>query len=256
MKLLNKTAIVTGSRRGIGKAIALALAKEGANVVVTDVSQEDCQKVAAEIQNAGGKAMAIKCDISSKSEVLAMVDKTVSEFGRVDILVNNAATGVIKPFVRLTEEDWDRTFAVNVRGAFLCSQAAAKNMIKNGGGRIINISSVASGGGGGAPPLMASYVASKGGLKSLSQAMAVELAVFGINVNVICPGTIDSGAVPESMKTRSLKTVPQGRLGRPEEIANMVVFLASPDCRLHQRKRYHCGRRRFPGSDIERSSAL
>ena len=228
MKLHDKTAIVTGSRRGIGKAIALALAKEGARVVVTDVSQEDCQKVAAEIQNAGGKALAIKCDISEKSEVLAMVDQTVSAFGRVDILVNNAATGVIKPFVRLTEEDWDRTFAVNVRGAFLCSQAAAKNMIKNGGGRIINISSVASGGGGGAPPLMASYVASKGGLKSLSQAMAVELAVFGINVNVICPGTIDSGAVPESMKTRALKTVPQGRLGRPEEIANMVAFLASP----------------------------
>jgi 3-oxoacyl-[acyl-carrier protein] reductase len=228
MNLLNKTAIVTGSRRGIGKAIALALAKEGANVVITDVSQEDCQKVADEIQNAGGKALATKCDISHKSEILAMVESTISRFGRVDILVNNAASGVIKPFVRLTEEDWDHTFAVNLKGAFLCSQAVARNMIKNGGGRIINISSVASGGGGGAPPLMAPYVASKGGLKSLSEALAVELAAFGINVNVICPGTIDSGAVPESMKNRSLKTVPQGRLGRPEEIANMVVFLASP----------------------------
>ena len=228
MKLLNKTAIVTGSRRGIGKAIALALAKEGANVVITDVNQEDCQKVADEIQNAGGKALATRCDISSKSEVLAMVESTISRFGRVDILVNNAASGVIKPFVRLTEEDWDHTFAVNLKGAFLCSQAVARNMIKNGGGRIINISSVASGGGGGAPPLMAPYVASKGGLKSLSEALAVELAAFGINVNVICPGTIDSGAVPESIKSRSLKTVPQGRLGRPEEIANMVVFLASP----------------------------
>lgn len=229
MKLLNKTAIITGSRRGIGKAIALALAKEGASVVISDVSQEDCQKVATEIQNAGGKAVAIRCDISSKAEILSMVDKVISEFGRVDILVNNAAIGVIKPFVRLTEEDWDCIFAVNLRGAFLCSQAVAKNMIKCGGGRIINISSVASGGGGGAPPLMASYVASKGGLKSLSQAMAVELAAFGINVNVICPGTIDSGAVPDSMKARSLKTVPQGRLGRPEEIASAVTFLASPD---------------------------
>ncbi len=229
MKLLGKTAIVTGSRRGIGKAIALGLAKEGANVVICDVSQEDCQKVADEIRAAGGKALATQCDITVKSEILAMVDKTVAEFGRVDILVNNAASGVIKPFVRLTEEDWDHTFAVNVRGAFLCSQAVARNMIKNGGGRIINISSVASGGGGGAPPLMAPYVASKGGLKSLSEAMAVELATFGINVNVICPGTIDSGAVPESMKARSLKTVPKGRLGRPEEIANMVVYLASDD---------------------------
>jgi NAD(P)-dependent dehydrogenase (short-subunit alcohol dehydrogenase family) len=229
MKLLNKTAIVTGSRRGIGKAIALSLAKEGANVIICDVSQEECQKVADEIHAAGGKALAIKCDVTTKTEILTMVDKTISEFGRVDILVNNAATGVIKAFVRLTEEDWDRTFAVNVRGAFLCSQAAAKNMIKNGGGRIINISSVASGGGGGATPLMAPYIASKGGLKSLTEAMAIELAVFGINVNAICPGTIDSGAVPESMKERSLKTVPKGRMGRPEEIANMVVYLASPE---------------------------
>jgi meso-butanediol dehydrogenase / (S,S)-butanediol dehydrogenase / diacetyl reductase len=229
MKLLDKTAIVTGSRRGIGKAIALALAQEGARVVICDLNLEDCRKVAGEIQATGGQALPIQCDVSSKTEILAMVDSAVSEFGRVDILVNNAATGVIKPFVRLTEEDWDRTFSVNVRGAFLCSQAAARNMIKNGGGRIINIASVASGGGGGAPPLMAPYVASKGSLKSLSEAMAVELANFGINVNVICPGTIDSGAVPESMKARSLKTVPRGRLGRPEEIASLVVYLASPE---------------------------
>ncbi len=220
---------MTGSRRGIGKAIALALAKEGANVVISDVSQEDCQKVADEINAVGGKALAIKCDVSVKAEVQEMVAKTIAEFGRVDILVNNAAYGVIKPFVRMTEEDWDRVFAVNVKGAFLCSQAVVRNMIKNGGGRIINISSVASGGGGGAPPLMAAYVASKGGLKSLSEAMAVELAAFGINVNAICPGTIDSGAVPESMKERSLKIIPKGRLGVPEDIANMVVFLASPE---------------------------
>jgi NAD(P)-dependent dehydrogenase (short-subunit alcohol dehydrogenase family) len=229
MRLEGKTAIVTGSRRGIGKAIAQALAKEGAKVVVSDVSQEDCQKVADNIKAAGGKALAIKCDVSIKAEVQEMVTKTISEFGKVDILVNNAAVGVIKPFVRITEEDWDRTFAVNVKGAFLCSQAVAKNMIKNGEGRIISISSVASGGGGGATALMAAYIASKGGLKSLTEAMAVELATFGINVNAICPGTIDSGAVPESMKERSLRTVPKGRLGRPEEIAYMVVFLASPE---------------------------
>jgi 3-oxoacyl-[acyl-carrier protein] reductase len=229
LKLLNKTAIVTGSRRGIGKAIALALAQEGANVVICDVSLEDCRNVTAEILAAGGKSIAIRCDITSKTEVLMMMEQTINEFGRVDILVNNAATGVIKPFVRLTEEEWDRTLAVNLKGAFLCSQAAAKNMIKNGDGRIINISSVASGGGGGAPPLMAPYVASKGGLKALSEALAVELAIFNINVNAICPGTIDSGSVPESMKAKALKTVPKGRLGRPEEIASMVVFLAGPE---------------------------
>jgi NAD(P)-dependent dehydrogenase (short-subunit alcohol dehydrogenase family) len=229
MRLEGKTAIVTGSRRGIGKAIALALAEEGARVVVTDVDQGDCQKVADAIIAAGGKALAVKCDISQKAEVQEMVARAIAEFGRVDILINNAAVGVIKPFVRITEEDWDRTFAVNVKGAFLCSQAAAKNMIKNGEGRIVNISSVASGGGGGATPLMAAYIASKGGLKSLTEAMAVELATFGINVNAICPGTIDSGVVPESMKERSLRTVPKGRLGRPEEVANMVVFLVSPE---------------------------
>ncbi len=197
--------------------------------MVADVDREDCQKVAAEIKAAGGQALAVKCDISLKAEVQEMVAMTIAEFGRVDILVNNAAVGVIKPFVRITEEDWDRTFAVNLKGAFLCSQAVAKNMIKNGEGRIVNISSVASGGGGGATPLMSAYIASKGGLKSLTEAMAVELATFGINVNAICPGTIDSGAVPESMKVRSLRTVPKGRLGRPEEVANMVVFLASPE---------------------------
>ncbi len=229
MKLQNRTAVVTGSRRGIGKAIALALSGEGANVVVCDVSLEDCQAVAAGITDAGGKSLALRCDVSSRAEVFAMMEQVISQFGRVDILVNNAATGVIKPFVRLTDEDWDRTLAVNLKGAFLCSQAAVKNMIKNGGGRIINISSVASGGGGGATPLMAPYIASKGGLKALTEALAVELAVFGINVNAICPGTIDSGAVPESMQARSLKTVPKGRLGRPEEIAGMVLFLAGPD---------------------------
>lgn len=229
MKLAGKTAVVTGSRRGIGKAIALALAGEGASVTIADVNLEECQAVAEEIKASGGKALAVKCDISNKAEVQDMMAKTIAEFGKIDILVNNAAYGVIKPFVRLTEEDWDSVYNVNVKGAFFCSQVAAKNMIKNGGGRIINISSVASGGGGGCPPLMAPYVSSKGGLKALSEAMAVELADFGINVNVICPGTIDSGAVPESMKERSLRSIPKGRLGRPEDIASMVVYLASPE---------------------------
>jgi NAD(P)-dependent dehydrogenase (short-subunit alcohol dehydrogenase family) len=158
-----------------------------------------------------------------------MVERAVSEFGKVDILVNNAAIGVIKHFLRFTEDDWDKVIAVNLKGTFLCSQAAAKNMVKNGGGRIINISSVASGGGGGATAMMASYIASKGGIKALGEAMALDLAAFGINVNTICPGTIDSGAVPESMKERSMKTVPKGRMGRPDEIAGLVVYLSSPE---------------------------
>lgn len=229
MKLSDKTAVVTGSRRGIGRAIALALAREGAAVAIIDVDLADCQKVVDEIKTAGGKALAIKCDVSSKAEVQSMVSRVIQEFGKVDILVNNAALGVMKHFLRLTEEEWDRVLNVNLKGAFLCTQAVAKNMVKNGSGRIINISSVASGGGGGCTPMLASYIASKGGLKSLSEAMAIDLAAYGINVNAICPGTIDSGAVPESMKERSLKSVPKGRMGRPEEIADLVVYLSSPE---------------------------
>jgi NAD(P)-dependent dehydrogenase (short-subunit alcohol dehydrogenase family) len=229
MKLQDKAAIVTGSRRGIGKAIALALAKEGAGVVVSDLSQEDCQAVVNQIEASGGRAVAVKCDVSIKAEVQQMVAKTIEAYGKVDILVNNAMYTSFKPFVRISEEEWDRVIDVNLKGAFLCSQAAAKNMIKNGSGRIINIASVSSGGSGGCSPLLAHYTASKGGMKALSQAMAVELAAFGINVNAILPGAVDSGVVPDTVKERSIKATPKGRLGRPEEIADLAVFLASPE---------------------------
>jgi len=155
MKLKDKTAIITGSRRGIGRAIALALAGEGANVVVSDISEEDCLKVVSEIDLAGGRAIAMKCDVSVKAEVQDMIARTIAEFGKVDILVNNAMQSTIKPFVRLTEEEWSLVLDVNLKGAFLCSQAAARNMMRNGWGRIINIASVSSGGGGGCAPLMA-----------------------------------------------------------------------------------------------------
>jgi 3-oxoacyl-[acyl-carrier protein] reductase len=230
MKLDKRTAIVTGSRRGIGRAIALALANEGASVVVTDINQEDCQRVVDEIKALGGQAIAIKCDVSLKVEAQALAAAAIKEFGKIDILVNNAMYSYIGPFWRMPEDEWDRTLEVNLKGAFLCSQAVTRNMIKNGWGRIINIASVSSGGsGGGSAPLMAAYTASKGGMKALSQAMAVELANFGINVNAICPGPIDSGAIPDSIKERSLKTTPKGRLGKPEEIAALVVYLASEE---------------------------
>jgi len=233
MKLDNKTAIVTGARRGIGRAIALALAKEGANVVVSDVSQEDCQKVATEIEGIGRRGLALKCNVTSKAEVEGMVRATVAEFGRVDILVNNAGIISFKPFLELTEEDWDNTLNVNLKGQFLCAQAAAKEMAKNKWGRIINIASISSGGCGIAFPLIAHYTASKGGVMALTEALALELTSKGINVNAICPGAIDTDMAKGTKESGQLEQVllriPKGRLGQPEDIANLAVFLVSEE---------------------------
>jgi 3-oxoacyl-[acyl-carrier protein] reductase len=233
MKLNNKIAIVTGARRGMGRAIALAMAREGANVVVSDISQEDCQKVVDEIEKLGRKGLALKCDVSSHNDVENMVKRTVAEFGRVDILVNNAGIISYKPFLELTDEDWDKTLNVNLKGQFLCARAAAKVMAKNKWGRIINIASISSGGCGIAFPLIAHYTASKGGVVALTEALALELTSQGINVNAICPGAIDTdmskGAKESGQLSQVLARIPKGRLGQPEEIANLAVFLASEE---------------------------
>jgi 3-oxoacyl-[acyl-carrier protein] reductase len=233
MRLSGKTAIVTGARRGIGRAISLALAREGADVVVSDVSREDCQKVVDEIERLGRKGLALKCDVSSSSDVEAMVKRTVADFGRIDILVNNAGIIGYKPFLELTEEDWDKTLSVNLKGQFLCARAAAREMVKNKRGRIINIASISSGGCGIAFPFIAHYTASKGGVMGLTKALALELTPQGINVNAICPGAIDTemakGAKESGQLEQVLARVPKGRLGQPEEIADLAVFLASDE---------------------------
>jgi 3-oxoacyl-[acyl-carrier protein] reductase len=233
MRLSGKTAIVTGARRGMGHAIALALAREGANVVVSDISREDCQKVVDEIEKLGRKGLAVKCDVSSSNDVEDMVKRTVAEFGRVDILVNNAGILTFKPFLELTDEDWDKTLNVNLRGQFLCARAAGRFMIKNKWGRIINIASISSGGCGIAFPLIAHYTASKGGVTALTEALALELTSQGVNVNAICPGAIDTdmskGVKEGGQLARVLARIPKGRLGQPEEIANLAVFLASEE---------------------------
>lgn len=233
MRLNNKTAIVTGARKGIGRAIAMALAKEGANVVVSDISKDDCQKVVAEIESRGGKGLALKCDVSSRVEVEAMVKKTVAEFGRVDVLVNNAGIINFKPFLQLTDKDWDSTLNVNLKGQFLCAQTAAREMVKNKWGRIINIASISCGGCGIAFPLIAHYTSSKGGVVALTEALALELTPQGINVNAICPGAIDTdmakGVKESGQLAQVLARIPKGRLGQPEDIANLAVFLASDE---------------------------
>jgi NAD(P)-dependent dehydrogenase (short-subunit alcohol dehydrogenase family) len=233
MRLSGKTAIVTGSRRGIGRAIALAMAREGANVVVSDISREDCQKVVGEIEKLGRKGLALKCDVSSSKDVEDMVKRTVAEFGKVDILINNAGIMDFKPFLELTEEEWDKTLNVNLKGQFLCARAAGRVMIKSKWGRIINIASISSGGCGIAFPLIAHYTASKGGVMALTEALAMELTPQGINVNAICPGAIDTdiskGVKESGQLAQVLARIPKGKLGQPEEIANLAVFLASEE---------------------------
>ena len=233
MRLRGKIAIVTGARRGIGRAIALALAREGANLVVSDISQEDCQKVAHEIQAMGRRGLALKCDVSSRNEVEDMVERAVAEFGRIDVLVNNAGIISYKPFLELTDDDWDKTLDVNLKGQFLCARAVARHMLKNKWGRIINIASISSGGCGIAFPQIAHYTASKGGVIALTEALALELTSKGINVNAICPGAIDTdmakGTKESGQLQQVLARIPKGRLGQPEEIANLAVFLAADE---------------------------
>ncbi len=232
MNLENKVAIITGARRGMGRTHALTLAQAGAKVVVSDLSAEDCAEVIDEIEKKGGEALAVKCDISKKEEVDAMVDKTVEKFGKVDILVNNAGIAHFKPFLELTEDDWDKTIDVNLKGYFLCSQACAKEMAKQKSGVIINISSIAMGQVGAGFSTLAHYCASKGGISAMAEALAVELAPYNIRVNTIAPGVIDTPMVkdvkedPDSMKG-FLNRIPMNRLGKPQEISNTVLFLAS-----------------------------
>lgn len=232
--LTNKVAIVTGARRGIGRGIALMMAKAGAKVVVSDLNLEECQKVVEEIKKIGSDGLAVKCDVTNEKEVEEMVLKTVEKFGKVDILVNNAGIAPFKPFLEITEEDWDKVLAVNLKGYYLCAQAAAKEMIKNGWGRIINIASVAMGQVGFGFPNLTHYCASKGGIVAFTEALALELTPKGINVNAISPGVIDTEMAkpvtenPE-MRETILSRIPKGRVGRPEDIAAAVVFLASEE---------------------------
>lgn len=232
--LKNKVAIITGARRGMGKADALLLAGAGAKVVVADISQEECQLVADEIKKNGGEALAVKCDVTNKKDIEEMVKKTVEQFGKVDILVNNAGICEFKPFLEMTEEEWKKTLDINLKGYFLCAQAAAKEMIKQKSGAIVNIASVAMGQMGKGMAGLAHYSASKGGIAALTKTLALELAPYNIRVNAIAPGAINT---PMSASTKNdpkimeatLAMIPLHRMGKPEEIASTVLFLTSED---------------------------
>jgi len=231
--LTNKVALVTGARRGMGKSHALALARQGAKVAVTDISQEECQLVADEIKSMGGEAVAFKLDVSNAAEVNQVFDEVIKQFGRLDILVNNAGIYQPKPALEITEEDWDRMIEIDLKGEFLCAQRAAKEMAKNKWGRIINIASIASGGVGVGISGGAHYTAAKGGVIGLTETLAVEWASMGINVNAIGPGAIDtpmvSGALTKEATDALLAGVPLKRIGKSEEVSAAVVFLASEE---------------------------
>jgi NAD(P)-dependent dehydrogenase (short-subunit alcohol dehydrogenase family) len=226
MILKDKVAIVTGAKQGIGLGIAVEMAKEGANVVVSDLDQASCDKVAEEINKLGVKAIGVKCDVSNKAEVDNLIAKTKAEFGKIDILVNNAGIYPFKPFLEMTEEEWDKVININLKSVFLCSQAAAKEMAS--GGKIVNTSSVAAfiGFAG-----LAHYCASKGGINAMIRALALELANKNITVNAIAPGAIDtpgaSAGSNEEVKKQTIANISLARMGKPEDIANLAVFLAS-----------------------------
>ncbi|MFA5926051.1 MAG: SDR family NAD(P)-dependent oxidoreductase [Parcubacteria group bacterium] len=231
MLLENKTAIVTGAAKGIGKGIALALAKEGSNVVVSDIDQKESETVTEEIKKIGPKALAVQCDVSKKEEVENLFSKTIQEFGHADILVNNAGIYPFKPFVEMQESDWDKVMNVNLKSIFLCSKEAAKVLPE--GGRIVNISSVAAFVG---FEGLVHYCATKGAVNAMIRALALELAPKKITVNAVAPGAIDTpgASQPDQPRTAAEETrkqtiamIPLSRMGQPEDIANAVVFLAS-----------------------------
>ncbi|MDP2641598.1 MAG: SDR family NAD(P)-dependent oxidoreductase [Candidatus Yanofskybacteria bacterium] len=235
-ELKDKVALVTGARRGMGKAHALALAKQGAKVAVCDINLEECQIVADEIRARGGQAIALRMDVSKAEDVNHAFDATVQQLGRVDILVNNAGIYIPKPALELGEEDWDNTIAVNLKGQFLCAQRAAREMAKNRWGRIINIASIASGGVGIGFSGGTHYAASKGGIIGMTESLAAEWAELGILVNGIAPGAIDTPMVREPGKEVTqefteeiIARIPLQRMGTPGEVAAMVVFLASEE---------------------------
>ncbi|PIS07912.1 short-chain dehydrogenase [Candidatus Berkelbacteria bacterium CG10_big_fil_rev_8_21_14_0_10_43_13] len=222
--LKGKSAIVTGAGQGIGEGIAKVLAKDGATVLVADLNLENAEKVAKTIVGAGGKAVAIKCDVSNKSEVDAMVEKAISEFGKLDILVNNAGIYPFKPFLEMTEEEWDKVINVNLKSSFLCTQAAALKMAE--GSKIVTISSIAGFVG---FEGLAHYCATKGGINASIRAIALELAKKKININAVAPGAIQTpgAASAEEVMKQTIAMIPVARMGQPEDIANAVTFLAS-----------------------------
>jgi 3-oxoacyl-[acyl-carrier protein] reductase len=231
--LTGKKALVTGGSRGIGRGIALTLAKQGADVALNYHSNaEEAEKVVVEIKALGRDSFAIQADVSNKESVAKMFEEIKTKWGKLDILVNNAGILRVASFEQITEEDWDQVLDTNLKGQVLCAQEAVKLM--NSGAKIINMASIASGGVGIGSVRISHYVASKGGVVALTEAMAVDLAPKGININAIAPGMIETDMTQplladEKFKAATMAKIPKGRLGKPEDIGAAAAFLASDE---------------------------
>lgn len=224
-RLQNQVAIVTGASRGIGRSVALALAAEGASVVVNYASSSGAaEAVVAEIAAAGGQALALQADVSQSEQVDALFNATMEKWGRIDVLVNNAGIARDTLLLRMKQEDWQAVIDLNLTGVFLCSKAASKIMLKQRSGRIVNLTSVVGETGNAG---QANYSAAKAGVIGFTRTIAKELASRGITVNAVAPGFIATDMTANLQGEEILKLIPLGRYGQPEEVAGLIRFLAA-----------------------------
>ena len=228
MRFQEQVAVITGAARGIGRAIALAFAGEGAKVALVDINSELLERLREEIVRQGGEALSVPCDISKSSDVKEMANQVLNTFGRIDVLVNNA--GIIRrgTIETVTEEDWDRVIAINLKGTFNCCKAVVEPMKRQGGGKIVNVSSIS--GKTGDITSAPGYGSSKAGGDALMKTLARQLAPYGIRANAVAPHAIEtemSAQWSEERRREIIAAIPLGRLGRPEDVAQAVLFLAS-----------------------------
>ncbi len=229
MSLSPRVAIVTGGGQGIGREISLKLVDKGASVVVSDINIDTAKEVAGEIEGKGGKSLAVQANIASSEDVSTLVDQTLSTFGRIDILVNNAGITKDNLIMRMSEADWDQVLSINLKGAFLCSQAVIRPMMKQRWGRIINIASVVGVMGNAG---QANYASAKAGIIGLTKTIAKEIASRGITANAVAPGFIETGMtnkLNDTVKEEAIRQIPIGSFGLPMDVANAVAFFASEE---------------------------